>query len=265
VTLPSDDFAAELAFAHELADRAAEIAVEVFGREFEVRKKADLTPVTEADTGIEAMIRDAIADRYPGDAILGEEQGLAGSGSRVWIVDPIDGTKNFAARIPVWATLVALAVDGDLKVGLASAPLIGERYAAARGKGATMNGRPIRVSATTNVDEALVAIAGVRPWLERPDRDAFLALAAEADRFRGFGDFWGHVLVARGAADAMLEAELRTWDYAALEVIVAEAGGVMTQVDGSPLADGGSVLSANPALHETIAARFTGNSARAGA
>jgi len=256
VTLPSEDFAAELAFAHEVADRAAEIAVEVFGRDFEVRTKADLTPVTEADTGIEAMIRDAIADRFPGDAILGEEGGLKGTGDRVWIVDPIDGTKNFAARIPLWATLIAFALDGQTKVGLASSPLIGERYAAVRGHGATMNGRPIHVSSTTKVSDALVAIAGVRPWLERPDRDAFLSLAAEADRFRGFGDFWGHCLVARGAADAMLEAELRTWDYAALEVIVTEAGGVMTQVDGSPLADGGSVLSANPALYETIAARF---------
>jgi len=256
VTLPSRDWADELALANELADRAAEIAVEVFGREFEVRAKADLTPVTEADTGIEAMIRDAIADRFPGDAILGEEGGLEGSGDRMWIVDPIDGTKNFAARIPLWATLIAFAADGESKVGLASAPLIGERYAAVRGRGATMNGRPIHVSTTTRIPDALVAIAGVRPWLERPDRDTFLALAAEADRFRGFGDFWGHMLVARGAADAMLEAELRTWDYAALEVIVAEAGGVMTQVDGSPLADGGSVLTANPALHETIAARF---------
>ncbi|HXY73173.1 MAG TPA: inositol monophosphatase family protein [Actinomycetota bacterium] len=256
MTLPSGDFAPELALAHELADRAAEIAVEVFGREFEVRKKADLTPVTEADTGIEAMIRDAIADRFPGDAILGEEQGLEGSGSRVWVVDPIDGTKNFAARIPVWATLVAFSVDGDTKVGLASAPLVGERYAAVRGQGATMNGRPIHVSSTTKVAEALVSVADLRPWLERPDRGAFLRLCAEAERVRGFGDFWGHMLVARGAADAMLESELRTWDYAALQVIVEEAGGVMTQVDRSPLADGGSVLTANPALHETIAARF---------
>jgi histidinol-phosphatase len=256
VTVPTDDFAAELAFAHEVADRAAEIAVEVFGRDFEVRKKADLTPVTEADTGIEAMIRDAIADRFPGDAILGEEQGPQGSGSRVWIVDPIDGTKNFAARIPVWATLVAFAVDGESKVGLASAPLIGERYAGVRGRGATMNGRPIHVSSATAVAGSLMAIAGLRPWLEGSNRDAFLGLAAEADRVRGFGDFWGHMLVARGAADIMLESELRTWDYAALQVIVEEAGGVMTQVDGSPLADRGSVLSANPALHATIAERF---------
>jgi len=258
VTGRAPAFSAELTLAHELADRAAEIARDVYEREFEIRTKADLSPVTEADTGIEAMIRDAVADRFPGDAILGEEGGMEGSGDRVWIVDPIDGTKNFAARIPIWATLVALAVDGEPVLGLASAPLMNERYAAMRGQGAAMNGRPIRVSTTAKLSESFISIAGVRPWLERPDRDVFLSLAAEADRVRGFGDFWGHMLVARGAADAMLEAELRTWDYTALQVILQEAGGAMTQVDGRPLADGGSVLSANLAVHEQIRKRFAG-------
>jgi histidinol-phosphatase len=250
------DWDEELAFAHELADRAAEIGIEVFHREFEVHRKADDSPVTEADTRIEAMLRDAIAGRYPGDAILGEEEGAQGSGDRVWIVDPIDGTKNFARHVPIWATLIALSVEGGTRVGLASAPTLGERYAAARGGGATMNGRAIHVSQTKDLSEALVAIAGVGTWLERPDRDAFLTLCEEADRVRGFGDFWGHCLVARGAGDAMMETSLRTWDYAALEVILEEAGGRISQVDGSPLADGKSVLSANPNLHPQITARF---------
>jgi histidinol-phosphatase len=140
------DWSQELAFAHELADRAALIGLEVFHREFEVRRKDDDSPVTEADTRIEAMLRDATAERYPGDAILGEEEGHQGSSDRVWIVDPIDGTKNFAAHIPIWATLIALSVDGQTRVGLASAPMLAERYSAARGRGATMNGHAIHVS-----------------------------------------------------------------------------------------------------------------------
>jgi histidinol-phosphatase len=250
------DWEPELAFAHELADRAAEIGLEVFHREFEVRRKQDDTPVTEADTRIEAMLREAIAARFPGDAVLGEEEGAQGSGDRVWIVDPIDGTKNFAARIPIWATLIALSVDGQTRVGLASAPALSERYAAARGSGATMNGRPIHVSETAELEEALVAIASVGGWLKRPERAAFLTLCQDAGRVRGFGDFWGHCLVARGAADAMMETSLRTWDFAALEVILEEAGGRISQVNGSPLADGMSTLSANPAMYEEITRRF---------
>jgi histidinol-phosphatase len=250
------DWEPELAFAHELADRAAEIGLEVFHRDFEVRRKQDDSPVTEADTRIEAMLRQRIAERFPGDAILGEEEGAQGSGDRVWIVDPIDGTKNFAARIPVWATLIALTVEGQAMVGMASAPTLGERYWATRGGGARMNGSAIHVSKTKELSEALVAIAGVGSWLERPDRGVFLKLCREANRVRGFGDFWGHCLAARGAADAMMETELRTWDYAALEVILQEAGGRISQVDGSPLADGMSTLSANPAMHDEITRRF---------
>jgi histidinol-phosphatase len=250
------DWDRELAFAHELADRAAEIGQEVFHRDFEVRRKRDDSPVTEADTRIEAMLRERILERFPTDAILGEEEGAQGSGDRVWIVDPVDGTKNFAARIPIWATLIALSVEGQTKVGMASAPMLGERYWATRDGGAAMNGRWIHVSETNELREALVAIASVGGWLKRPEREAFLTLCADAGRVRGFGDFWGHCLVARGAADAMMETSLRTWDFAALEVILEEAGGLISQVNGSPLADGMSTLSANPAMHEEITDRF---------
>src|SRR5262245_13609812 len=170
------DWDAELSFAHELADRAAEIGLEVFHRDFEVRRKQDETPVTEADTRIEAMLRAAIAQRFPGDAVLGEEEGVQGSGDRLWIVDPIDGTKNFAARIPIWGTLIALSVEGQTRLGLASAPAIGERYWAIRDGGAQMNGRAIRVSETTELRDALVSVAGVGSWLKGPQRDAFLTL-----------------------------------------------------------------------------------------
>ena len=175
-------FDQELAFAHELADRAADIGLEVFAGDFEVRQKEDRSPVTEGDTRIEAMIREALAGRFPGDAILGEEGGLDGSGARMWIIDPIDGTRNFAARIPIWATLIAFSVDGRTTVGLASAPALGERYAATREGGATMNERSIHVSGVSTVAGALVSIADMGAWLGR----------AAAD-----GQTWGQSALAR--------------------------------------------------------------------
>ena len=249
-------FEDELRFAGELADRAAEIALHVFRGEFEIRTKPDLTPVTEADIRIEAMIRREVGRRYPSDAVLGEEGGRQGTGDRVWVVDPIDGTKNFAARVPIWGTLIALSVAGRPVLGVADAAALGERYEAARGVGATMNGRRIQVSAVRDISKASISIGGVGTWLKGPYRDGFLSMAEQADRVRGFGDFWGHMLVARGACDAMVEPSLRTWDWSALQVIVEEAGGRMTQVDGSPLTDAGSALSSNGVLHDRIAGRL---------
>lgn len=257
---PAGDLSAELAVAHDLLDRSAEVAMEVFRRPFEVRTKPDASPVTEADLRIEALVADSLRRRFPEDALLGEEGGLQGppSARRRWIVDPIDGTKNFAAGIPVWATLLALTVDGRTVLGVVGAPAIDERYEGVAGHGARFNGRPIRVTSETRLDRALMSTAGIGAWLGGPHERAFLSLAAEADRVRGFGDFWGHMLVARGAAGMMLETALRVWDYAPLEVIVEEAGGRMTQIDGAPLADGGSALSAPPALHALAVARFRG-------
>jgi histidinol-phosphatase len=246
----------ELAFASELADEADGLALEVFGRSFEVQRKADRSPVTEADLRIEALIRERLAERFPDDAVLGEEEGLDGSSSRVWVVDPIDGTKNFAAHIPVWGTLIALLSDGDPVLGVASAPAIGERYAAARGLGAALNGDPIRVSGHTELSESLVSCSSLKEWLEGPRAEGFSRLMRGAGRSRGFGDFWGHALVARGAADVMIEDALRTWDWAAVAAIVREAGGTVTQMDGSALADHGSVLTTNGALHETVLELF---------
>jgi histidinol-phosphatase len=241
----------ELAFANEVADRAAEVAMGFFRGEFEVRLKPDATPVTEADLAVEAMIRERLAREFPRDAVLGEEQGLAGDAPRVWVVDPIDGTKNFASGIQIWATLIALVDDGEPVLGLASAPALGERYAATRGGGATLNGHPIRVSSRTDVDGAFVTFGGLDGF--RRSRWAGLERIVDlAGRTRGFGDFWGHMLVARGATDVMLEPELRTWDFTALAVIVREAGGRMTQLDGSPLADRGSALTTNGALHDRV-------------
>jgi histidinol-phosphatase len=247
---------AELAFALEIADRADRIALPLFRSGVEERPKADRTPVTEADIRVEEMIRESVADRFPGDAVLGEEGGLRGSSDRTWIVDPIDGTRNFAAGIQVWATLVALRVGSEFVLGVASAPALGERYHAVRGAGAWLNGRPIRVSETASLDQAALCFGDPDAFGNDRERRVFLDLVGTTVRSRGFGDFWGHLLVGRGSMDAMLEPSLAVWDYAALVPIVEEAGGTITQLDGSALAHGGSALTTNRVLHERIADRF---------
>ena len=250
------EFEQELAFAHELADLAGEIGMGFFRGSFEVTIKADRTPVTEADLSIEAAIRDAVKRRFPGDSVLGEEGGLQGEGRRRWIVDPIDGTKNFADGVQIWSNLIALAVDDRPVLGVVNLPALGERYDASRGGGARLNGAPIHVSRADRLPRSFVVFAGIGDWLSGPYGPGVRRLIADARRDRGFGDAWGHCLVARGSADVMLELELATWDFAALEVIVEEAGGRITQFDGSPLAHGGTVLTTNGSLHEEIVARL---------
>ncbi len=249
-------FDRELAFAHGVADRAAEIGTRVFRGGFEVMTNPDRSPVTEADLAIEAMVRERVADAFPGDIVLGEEQGGTDAGGRTWIVDPIDATKNFALGIQIWATLLALRVEGDLKVAVVSAPALGERYAAVRGAGATLNGEPIRVSSVTELDRAHVLYAGMKAWLDEPRDEAVLGLVAGAGRTRAFGDFWGHVLVARGAAEIMLEPELNVWDFAAPQLVTEEAGGRVTTLEGGPTVDGGSVLTTNGLLHDEVLERL---------
>jgi histidinol-phosphatase len=249
----------ELRFANEVADAADAISTSLFlSATLEVREKDDLTPVTEADTSIEAMVRLAVERSFPGDAVLGEEEGLAGSGDRVWILDPIDGTKNFAGGVPIWGTLLALAVEGRPVVGVVSMPALGERYAAAAGSGATLNGDAIRVSSVGSMERAMLVSTGFKDWLTGPLAAPFARLVQESRRTRGFGDCWGHMLVARGAAEMMLEPSLRVWDYSAVQVVVEEAGGRMTALDGSPLADHSSALSVNAALFEEVSGRFAG-------
>jgi histidinol-phosphatase len=248
-------YEAETAVAAELADRADVISTSYFQGSFRVERKGDGTPVTEADLAVEEALRAVLAKRFPRDAVLGEEHGLDGTGGRTWVLDPIDGTKNFAAGIQIWGTLIALIDNGTPVVGVASAPALGERYAAAREEGATLNGAPIRVSEEKGLSRAML-VWGSLDWMNQPTGGAFRALAREAGRTRAFGDFWSHMLVARGAAAAMMEEELRIWDWAAVQVIVEEAGGRVTQFDGSPPADGGSVLSTNGFLHDELVARL---------
>jgi len=242
----------ELAFASELADRAAPIAMEIFGGELGTRFKADNTPVTQADLRIEAMVRETIAAKFPDDAILGEEAGLSGDSKRVWVIDPIDGTKNFVAGIQIWATLIALVVDGVASVGVVAAPALSERYTATTGGGAFLNGKPIRVSDEAKLSSASVILPSLKHFLEEPQPDRFLNLARSSARSCGYGDFWGHMLVARGSAHIMVDPSLRIWDISAVRVVVEEAGGRVSSFDGGEFVDGGSVLSTNGLLHDEV-------------
>ena len=251
-------FEEELAFAHTLADAAGEIAMASFADDgLEIRHKADRTLVTAADTGIERMVRERVAATFPADRIMGEEEGGTFDGAgRVWIVDPIDGTANFARAIPVWAPLIALQVDGELVMGVASAPAMGERYAAARGSGATMNGKRIRVSDIGSLTDAQFLHSQLDTLLGGPHGAATRELLGSAVRERGFGDYWGHLLVARGAAEVCIEPKLAIWDVAALVPIVEEAGGRITDFGGEPVRHHGAVLTTNGGMHDELLRRL---------
>jgi histidinol-phosphatase len=252
------EFGADLALALALADAADELAMGHFrAADLVVDTKPDLTPVTEADRAVEEMIRARLATDRPDDAVVGEEFGTRGSGTRRWIVDPIDGTKGYARGIPVWATLIALECDGELVLGVASAPALGTRWSAVRGGGAHRNGEPVGVSRVSSVEDAHLAYDSVRAFSQSGREAEFLALAGRCWRTRAFGDFWSHVLVADGSIDIAVEVGgLQLWDLAAVQVIVEEAGGRFTDLAGVARADGGDAVSTNGLLHADVLAAF---------
>lgn len=255
-------YAEELAFAHALADAAASITMRPRDERVRVRHKEDATPVTEIDEEVERALRDAVADRYPSDAFLGEEGGASGSGPRRWVVDPIDGTRNFVDDIQLWATLIALEVDGRAVVGVVDAPALGERYDAVRGGGAHLNGRPISVSDVNALERSFVLHSGMEEWMRDPRWDSFASLIGTSQRSRGLSDFWGHVLVARGSADVVLEHEpCGVWDWAALRLIVEEAGGRMTTLEGAEPDHRCSLVSTNGRIHDEVLATLDGSGA----
>ncbi|WP_322778535.1 histidinol-phosphatase [Frankia sp. Cas4] len=245
----------DLALALALADAADAITVARFQAvDLLVEAKPDATPVTDADTAVEAMIRERLAQARPGDAVLGEEQGLIGDARRRWVVDPVDGTKNFVRGVPVWGTLLALEVDGTVVVGVASAPAMGRRWWAARGHGAhtrTVAGeiRSLSVSAVADLADAYMSFASIESWSAAGRLESFMNLVATVWRTRAFGDFWSHMMVAEGAVDLACEPDVSLWDMAALQVIVEEAGGTFTDLTGRPDPAGGSVLTSNSRLH----------------
>jgi histidinol-phosphatase len=255
------DLSQELTFAREIAELGGRIAMGHFGRNPQRQRKADGTWVTEADWAAEAQIRLRIARSYPEHNILGEEEGLtaAGGGPAVegaptWILDPIDGTHNYMLGIPIWATLVALRIDDESVVGVAHAPALGETYDGALGLGARCNGAAIKVDPIESLSEAHVLFGAEKGFIGAGMGTFFDELVTTCWRARGFGDFWGHMLVARGAAHVMVEPELSMWDVAALEPIVSEAGGRLTHLDGSPWGEKGSCLTTSGPLHDQIVA-----------
>lgn len=246
-----------LRFAHRLLDETDAIVTGYFGGEMATTAKADATLVTVADTEVEVRLRSRIAETFPGHGFLGEEMGVeAGTGEARWIIDPIDGTHNFVRGIPIFATLLALERDGALVLGVVSAPAMGQRWAAAAGQGAVMRSggreRPIRVSSVEALEDAQLCSSGLRSL----DRVGLLprwrSVVARSWRDRGFGDFWGHLLVAQGSAEAMLEHGVHPWDLAAPAAIIAEAGGRMTDLDGRRSWSGPGVLTSNGLIHDEL-------------
>jgi histidinol-phosphatase len=228
---------ADLDFALSLANDADALTLARFrAADLRVETKADLTPVTDADRAVERALRERVARERPGEGVFGEEEGDDGSANR-WIVDPIDGTRNFSRGIPVWATLLALERDGELVLGVVSAPALGRRWWAARGAGAFANGERIGVSQVRVLAEASVSCSRARD---------LALLEPHVWHARGLGDFWQHVLVAEGALDAAVDVELALWDRAALEPIVAEAGGSVGTINGQ-------FVTSNGRVHDAVA------------
>ena len=247
---------ADLALALELADRADALSLARFrALDLVVETKPDLTPVSDADRGVEAVLRELVAERRPDDALIGEEYGDTGGGDRRWIVDPIDGTKNFVRGMPVWATLIALSDHDRIVVGVVSAPALGRRWWAARGTGAwtrDVDGtqRPCRVSQVTGLADAYLSYSSLNGWPDSGRSGGFADLLGTVWRTRAVGDFWSHVLVAEGCVDVSCEPEVSLWDIAPLQVIVEEAGGRFTDLTGRARPDLGSIVCTNGLLHD---------------
>jgi histidinol-phosphatase len=241
----------DLDLALRLADKADEITSARFrSSDLQVTRKPDRTPVTDADTAVEDAIRDLLATEVPTDKVAGEERGGTIGQGRTWVVDPIDGTKNFLRGMPAWATLIALVDNGKPIVGVASAPALNRRWWASKGAGAfTNDNRPITVSGVDKLTDAYLSTTHLGSWVDYHSRDAYLRLVDACWESRAFGDFWQHCLVAEGVIDIAAEAIVNPWDVAALQVLVEEAGGRFTDLKGVATFQGGSALSTNGHLH----------------
>lgn len=237
--------------------RVGRLTWDYFEQGVAAEAKADLTPVTIADREAEQMLRDAFGKRFPGDGFLGEEYGEEqGTTGFKWIIDPIDGTKNFVRGIPLYANLVGLEYNGETVAGFANIPGLHQLYHAVKGGGAFRNDRPIQVSKVDQLKESQLIYSSIS-WFEGAGlTDFFMGLARDAARTRGFGDFYGFLLVADGSAEAMLEPQISPWDIAAVKPIVEEAGGVFTDWTGANTIYGKGALVGNPAIHRLIMERL---------
>ncbi len=250
------DHTDDLRLAHLLADDADSITMTRFrALDLHVMSKPDLTPVTDADHAVEESIRRTLSRTRSRDAVLGEEQGSTGHSQRCWIVDPIDGTKNFVRGVPVWATLIALVVDEEVVLSVVSAPALQRRWWASGGNGA-WTGRSLlkatrcQVSDVRRLEDASMSYSSLHGWEERGRMEDFLSLMRRCWRTRAYGDFWSYMLLAEGAVDLAAEPELALYDMAALDVIVREAGGRFSSLDGTDGPFGGNALASNNHLHE---------------
>lgn len=260
-TAPEAQLREWLAFALEACDRADEVARSHFRRDVDVERKPDRTFVTVADRAIEREIRSRILARWPDDGLVGEEYGEeAGRATTRWFIDPIDGTHNFIRGVPLFGTLLAVEHDGELQVGVISAPAMRERWYATRGGGAWNVGldgrRPIHVSRVAALEDAQLVYGSIRDNVASGLMPGFNALIDASWRDRGFGDFWGYALVAEGAAEAMLETGAHTWDLAAPQVVIEEAGGRVTDVSGERRIDAESFVGSNGLIHEEVLRRL---------
>ena len=271
----------DLALAHALADLADAITLDRYqAQDLVITTKPDNTPVTDADRAVETAIREALATHRTSDGLVGEEFGSdKGSSGRYWVIDPIDGTKNFMRGVPTWATLIALvqvdaAGNEEVVVGIASAPALARRWAAAKGHGATVrfnggvsdfvdselegefvpgamvNEKRISVSKVSTLADASISYSDFVGWGDR--LEPFQKMLSQAWRTRGIGDFWSHMLVAEGAVDIAIEPSLALWDMAALDIIVREAGGSFSNTAGQSGPFGGSGVSTNGVLHNAV-------------
>lgn len=250
---PSDDLALALSLAHS----ADLISFDRFtAANLDISLKADNTHVTDADTATERSIRSGIDKARPHDSILGEEFGVQGDSSRQWIIDPIDGTANFLRGVPIWGTLISLAIDGVPIVGVVSAPALRKRWWAATGEGAWAqehgaDPHRIHVSTVATLDQANISYNSLRGWDEVGELDTVITLNRAVWRSRAIGDMWSFMLLAEGGIDLVAEYDLKPYDMAALIPIVEEAGGTFTSMEGVPGPWGGSALATNGLLHET--------------
>ena len=246
----------DLNFASSIIDQVDALTLPRFqAQDLTVTMKPDNSEVTDVDIAAEKQIRAMLGRSRSRDAILGEEEGATGSSNRRWIIDPIDGTKNFMRGVPVWATLIALEEDGEIVMGIVSAPALHRRWWAGKGLGAFTgrswaNAKQIHVSKVSQVADASLSYSSMDGWAARGQLRGFLRLAQESWRTRAYGDFWSYMLLAEGAVDIACEPELELYDMAALVPIVTEAGGSFTSVTGEDGPWGGNAFATNSLLHK---------------
>jgi len=253
----------DLRLAHVLADTADSLTMSRFrAQDLVVETKPDLTPVSDADKRVEEAIRSTLARARPRDAVHGEEMPDTGHGPRRWVLDPIDGTKNFVRGVPVWATLIALMDGDEVGAGLVSAPALGRRWWAGSGSGAytgksLSSASRMQVSRVDQLADASLSYSSLSGWRDLGREESFLGLTREVWRTRAFGDFWSYMLVAEGAVDVAAEPQVALHDLAAPAIVVTEAGGRFTSLEGDDGPAGGTAVATNGLLHDEVLQRLT--------